>query len=83
MDTQNQPTGSKSNKKLAIIVVVIIVLALGAWYFLKGSATTGETTGEETTPTEEAQAVNDELNGIDVGDTNQELESIDNELNNL
>lgn len=83
MDTQNQPIGSKSNKKFAIIIVIIIVLALGAWYFLKGSATTGEQTGEEVAPAEEAQAVNEELNGIDVGDTNQELESIDQDLNNL
>jgi hypothetical protein len=71
-------------KKILTIIIVLVVLAvLVFWLATRTSAPTGpadtaEILGEDTT-----SAINEQLEGLDLGDLDAEFQQIDAELNQL
>lgn len=72
------------NKKIIWIVIAILVIA-GVVYLAKKTPKTEAPTTEGETATEEVTSENvaSELDGVDTGDVEGELQDIDKELENL
>lgn len=82
MEEQNNNTmpGAKSGSSLIIWVVLIIVIVVAAFLiFSQGSPVEApEIGGEDTT-----SAIGDQLDSIDLGELESELQGIDGDLNQL
>lgn len=96
MDTQTQNQKPKVSKKALVIIVVLVLLLAALWLFrsLPGQQELNKNQESENPDTaneeslngdsdDSADAINDDLEGIDVGDLEREFEDIDSELNNL
>jgi len=93
-EMQNIPTmpGQKPAGKMGLIlaIIIVIILAVVIWMFPSGSnEKTPAPLGEESATTtvemqnDTTEAINQELESIDLGDLNKEFESIDVDLQNL
>lgn len=82
MEGQNNSTmpGAKNGSSLIIWVVLIIVIVVAAFFvFSQGSSVEApEIGGEDTT-----SAIGDQLDSIDIGEIENELQGIDGDLNQL
>ena len=68
-------------KKVLIAIVVIVVLGLAVWYYSQPVVDNGaDVIVDESKEDASLQA---DLDGIDGGDVNQELQDIDADLNSL
>lgn len=95
MDTQNQKPG-KSSKKALVIIITLVVLLVAVWLlrsklpvinapdaqlpsgeFSEDAGTAGDTADDQTS------AINEDLEGVDLGDLEQEFKDIDEDLNTL
>lgn len=78
----------KSNK-LILIVVAVILLGLVVYFATRSGAPSGGLYGEGSNEppalegSDNSAAINQELQGVDLGDLESEFQSIDSELNNL
>lgn len=75
----------KNNKVLVIIIIIAVVL-IGLWLLnSRGKVYAPQETGEilPPPPIDESVQIDQDLNSIDLGDIEQDLAPIDNDLNNL
>ena len=78
----------KSNK-IILIVVAVVLLGLVIYFVTKSGAPETGLYGRESAPppalegSDNSSAINQELQGVNLGDLESEFQSIDSELNNL
>ncbi len=86
--------GTKKGSKLPLIIGVIVVLLIlagaGFWFVTRSQAPKTEPTSQVTQPAPDVAALNAlnqqleaDLNSIDVGDINQDLTEVDEDLKQL
>lgn len=74
---------SGDNKKTVLVTVVAGALVLGALIWWMRGASTPQQAGVSPTPDAEAAAINQAVDGVDVGDLNAEFNAIDTDLQGL
>lgn len=71
-------------KKLIWIIVIIVIVIVGFLIWGSKSSRVSAPTGAEVVPgNDTTAAINQDLSGLDVGDLNEEFQSIDADLNQL
>ncbi len=71
-------------KKLIWIIVIIVIVIVGFLIWGRRANRVSAPTGAEVVPgNDTTAAINQNLNSLDVGDLNQEFQSIDADLNQL
>lgn len=74
-------------KNSTIIAIVIIIAALGIWYFVSQKETavspTVPTVSETTGAPDTTGAINADLEGIDVGDIDGDIQSLESDIQGL
>lgn len=83
----NMPSGMPGNrgskKKLVVVFVVAAAVAVSLWWwFSQAPVLEAPTTGQQA-PNDTTAAINQDLQAVDFGDLDAELQGIDQELNQL
>ena len=71
------------NKKTILLTIVAGILVLGALVWWARGTSVSQQAGVSPTPDAEAAAINKDVDNINVGDLNAELEAIDEDINGL
>lgn len=80
MEPQIQSTeGAGKTMKIVIAIIVLVIVAFLIWWWRAEAPTAPAPTAAEDT----SGAIMQDLEGIDIGNIDQELESINTDLNSL